>query len=463
MTSSQEVPFAFEFYQSRVLPWQAQRVVNLYAEMGSQGAKTSTALIGTPGLVQFANVGNGPIRGMHNMRGVLFVVSGTDLFKVDTNGASTNLGTIGGLKPVIMDDNGTQVAIASEGNGFTATTATVTAIADADFTASPDSVTFMDSFFVWNFGDTMQSSAALDGTAYDALDIAKMDYDPDDGVRVFRDHDQLIVFGTDSTEIWYNAGLPEFPFAPLPGTSMEAGLVAKDSVAKVDNSLLWLGRDERGGLTVWKLAGGRPVRVSTHAIEKLMEDATDIADARAFSYREEGHIFYVLTLPQQFTVVWDAATGFWHERETFGSDSWRAQNYVSAFNKNLVGDSSSGQIFQLDLDLFTEAGTTIERIATTPPIQASADYMRHSYLRIDFEAGVGLTTGQGSDPQCMMSFSDDGGKTFSNELFSSIGKIGEHEHITFWNGLGKARNRLYRVRVTDPVKVAIMGGFVRLG
>ena len=463
MPSSLEIPFAFEFYQSRILPWQAQRIVNLYAELGSQGSKTSSALIGTPGLAQFASVGNGPIRGMHNMRGTLFVVSGADVFTVNSSGTATNIGTVGGLEPVIMDDNGIQVAIASEGGGYIATTGSVVSITDGDFIGSVNSVTYMNSFFVWLSGDIMQNSAAFDGLSYAALDKATLDYDPDDGVRVFRDHAQLLAFGTDSGEIWVGADISTFPFAPLVGSAMEAGLIAKDSIAKVDNSVLWLGKDERGGLTVWRLAGGRPVRVSTHGIEKLLEDATDIEDARAFSYREEGHIFYVLTLPQQFTVVYDAATGFWHERETFGSNSWRAQNYVSAFNKNLVGDSSSGQIFQMDLDLYTEAGTTIERIATTPPIQASADYVRHSYLRIDFEAGVGLTVGQGSDPKCMLSWSDDGGKTFGSELFEGFGKIGEYEHITYWNGLGKSRVRNYRVRVTDPVKVSIMGGFVRLG
>lgn len=463
MPSPTEVPFAFESYQSRILPWQAQRVVNLYAEMGSQGSKTVSALIGTPGLTQFANVGNGPIRGVHNMRGTVFVVSGGDVFTMTSAGTATNIGTIGGLTPVIMADNGTQVAIVSNGKGYIATAGSVVVISDPDFRTGPLSVTYMNSFFVWLFGDVMQSSAAFNGLAYDALDVATLDYDPDDGVRVYRDHDQLLAFGTDSAEIWVGADISTFPFAPLVGAAMEAGLIAKHSLAKVDNSVLWLGKDERGGLTVWRLVGGRPGRVSTHGIEKILEDATGIEDARAFSYREEGHIFYVLTLPQQFTVVYDAATGLWHERETFGSASWRAQNYVSAFNKNLVGDSSSGQIFEMDLDVYTEDGGTIERIATTAPIQGSSDYTRHSYLRIDFEAGVGLTSGQGSDPQALLSYSDDGGKTYINGPPRSFGKIGEYKHQTFWNGLGAPRVRSYRVRVTDPVKVAIMGGFVRLG
>ena len=183
MASSKELPFAWEFYQSRVLPWQAQQIVNLYGEMGTQGSKSGSALIGTPGLVQFASVGNGPIRGMHVVGSTVFVVSGADVFTVNSSGTPTNIGTIGGLDPVIMDDNGTQVAIASEKNGFIATTGSVVSITDAAFIGSVDSVTYMDGFFVWSSGQIMQSSAFLDGLTYNALDVATMEYDPDTGVR----------------------------------------------------------------------------------------------------------------------------------------------------------------------------------------------------------------------------------------------------------------------------------------
>lgn len=454
-----EFPFAWQSYESRVVPWSSQRLVNLYAEKGGGGEKTEIVLIGTPGLKEFTTVGEGPIRGQHKMGSVHFVISGDDVFTVNSSGIATNIGTIGGTDTPIMDDNGTQVAIASNGKGFIATTTSVVQITSPQFIGSVDSVTYIDSFFVWNSSEIMQSSSPFDGLTYNGLDIAAADYDPDGGVRVFRDHDQIFVFGVDSIEIWYNAAISSFPFAPIEGTSMEVGLKAKNSVAKVDNSIFWLGSDERGGLTVWRAIDYHPARISTHAIEKLIESATGTEDAIAFSYREEGHAFYVLTLPGQFTIVYDAATNLWHERETFNTDSWRVQNYLNVNGKNIVGDANTNQLFEMDLDALDDDGGTIERIATSIPIQGGDEYSTHFFVRVDFESGVGLTVGQGSDPQAMLSWSNDGGKTFNNEKFRSIGKIGEFRHRTYWRRLGQSRVRVYRLRVTDPVKIAIMGGF----
>jgi len=462
---TKEYPFAFQTLESRVVPWSAQRLLNMYAEAASPGEKTELALIGTPGQQDFTTVGVGPIRGQHVVGSTWFVISGPDVFTVTAAGVATNIGTIGGSDIPIMDDNGTQLAIASNGSGYIATASTVVAITSSEFIGhassfgSVDSVTYQDTFFIWNSSDVLQSSSPLDGLTYGGLDIATADYDPDGGVRVFRDHDQLIVFGKDTVEFWYNAGLATFPFAPVDGTAAEVGLKAKASVAKVDNSVFWLGSDERGGLTVWRAVQYSPVRISTHAIEKKLEEAIGIEDARAFSYREEGHAFYVLTLPGHFTLVFDAATNLWHERETFGKKSWDPQNFVSFNGIRYVGDSSSNKIQRLSLDYLTDAGGTIERMATSIPIQSGDEYSIHWFVRIDFESGVGLTTGQGSDPQAMLSYSKDGGRTFSGERFRSIGRIGQYLHRTYWRNNGKARVIIYRVRITDPVKVAIMGGF----
>lgn len=465
MARAKEIPFAWQSYQSRSLPWSAQRLVNWYAEAGIKGAKTQMALIGAPGLVEHADAGAGPIRGQHTMAGEHFVVSGTQAFKINSAGSETLLGTIPGSDIVVMDDNGTEIAVAANGDGHIITTSTVTAISDADFigiAGTIDSVTYMDSFFVWNVGQLMQNSEALDGLSYRPLDVATAEYGPDGALRVFRDHDQLFVFGTNSVEIWYNAGLEDFPFAPTAGAVMEVGITAKNSVAKVDNSVFWLGSDERGGLTIWRAINYQPVRISTHAIEKKLEDSPDISVARAFSYREEGHSFYVVTIPGEFTLVYDAATGLWHERETFQTSGWIAQNFASIFGKLLVGSSTDGKIFEMDLDTYTEDGGIIERLAASPTLQSGNEYTRHDMVRIDFEAGVGLTTGQGSDPQAMLSWSDDGGKTFKGEHFRSMGKIGEFLHRTYWRRLGTARTRNYQVRVTDPVKSDIAGGFTNI-
>ena len=84
---------------------------------------------------------------------------------------------------------------------------------------------------------------------------------------------------------------------------------------------------------------------------------------------------------------------------------------------------------------------------------------QHS-LQLDAETGVGLNTGQGSVPEVMLRWSDDGGHTFSNEHWREMGNIGQFGYRTIWRRLGmtqKIRDRVYEVSGTDPVKIAIMG------
>ena len=66
----------------------------------------------------------------------------------------------------------------------------------------------------------------------------------------------------------------------------------------------------------------------------------------------------------------------------------------------------------------------------------------------------------GYNPEVMLRWSDDGGHTYSNEHWASIGKIGAYGHRTFWRRLGmtlKLRDRVYELSGTDPVKIAIVG------
>jgi hypothetical protein len=65
-----------------------------------------------------------------------------------------------------------------------------------------------------------------------------------------------------------------------------------------------------------------------------------------------------------------------------------------------------------------------------------------------------------TDPRVMLRWSDDGGHTWSNEHWASMGKIGEYGKRVIWRRLGmttKLRDRVYEISGSDPVKIAIMG------
>lgn len=459
------LPIAWQSYEARSKAFSAQRLINFYAEQGNSGTKSQLVLYQRPALTTFATVGLGDIRGIHVMNGVPFVVSGAEVYTLASDGTSINIGTVGGTGRVVMDDNGTQVAIVANDKGWIATTTTVTEITDPDF-RTPSSVTFQDSYFIWTEKDTavMFRSESFDGFSYDALAFATAEYAPDNLVRIYADHSNLFAMGVDSIEPWAGTGTEGLAFDAIQGTAMDVGLLAKDSVAKIDNSFIFLGSDERGGRTVWRLSEGyMPTRISTHPLEKKWDAVTDPTEAYAFTFRIEGHAFYVLTFPDSGTYAYDASSGLWSEWHSFGQDYWTPLGFVSAFNKRLVADSISNKIYELSLDVTTDDGNDIVCEATSATV-ASQDnaLVRHNFLRIDMESGVGTTSGAGSDPELLMSWADEDGTNFNNWKSAKMGKIGETRKRIFFRRLGLSRSRVYKIRIVEPVKKVVIGAYLGL-
>jgi hypothetical protein len=235
----------------------------------------------------------------------------------------------------------------------------------------------------------------------------------------------------------------------------------------MDNGLFWLGRDRRGEGIVYRANGYSGIRISTHAVEWQIQQYGDISDAIAYTYQQDGHSFYVLVFPSANTTwVYDAATQAWHERAGFtdGNFTRHRGNCQMAFNnKVVIGDFANGNIYAFDLDDFSDNGSIQKWLRTWRALPTGQNNLRRTAqhtLQLDCESGVGLNLGQGSDPQVMLRFSDDGGHTWSNEHWKSMGKIGEYYKRVLWRRLGmttKLRDRVYEVSGTDPVKIAIMG------
>lgn len=459
---SVEIPLTLKSYQSRSIPFSQQRILNAYIEAGSQGTKSQSVIYGTPGTIDFGTVGVGPIYGQEIMDDVLYVVSGSSLYSVSSTGTSTLLGDVGASDTVTMSNNGFQLVVVSGGNGYIydKDTTTFSQITDADFPGA-DSVTYIDGYFIFNLGSRLFNSALLDGTSYDALSFANADYGPDTALRVFADHSQLWVFGPNTIEPWYNINGSSFPFAPRQGTVMETGLLSKNTVVKQDRSLFWFGVDKRGGRIMYRSNGYSPVRVSTHPLEQKWDEYSSPEEAVAFSYSQEGHAFVVLVLPGFGCYVYDVTTGEWHERQSYNDNDWRMRNFSNAYNKRIVGDSKSGKLFELDMDTYTEdSGTIIREIVTQTIATLDNKFVRHNRIRIDFDAGVGLTSGQGSDPLVRLAWVNDGQRDFINDRLLSIGAIGEYSKRVYYNRLGKARSRIYRVQMSDPVQFHIKGMYL---
>jgi hypothetical protein len=327
----------------------------------------------------------------------------------------------------------------------------------------------LDGYFVFNEPNSqkMWVTAFLDGTSIDPLEFQQTAASPDGLVAVISNFREVWAFGTNSIEVWSDTAALDFPLERIPGAFNELGCAAPYSIAKMDNSLFWLGRDRRGQGIVYRANGYAGQRVSTHAVEWQIQQYTDLSDAVGYTYQQEGHSFYVLIFPTANTTwVYDASTQAWHERAGWinGAFTRHRSNCQMAFNnKVVVGDFENGNIYSFDLEDYSDNGQIQKWLRTWRALPTGQNNLKrtaqHS-LQLDIEAGTGLNLGQGSDPEIMLRWSDDGGHTWSNEHWAKMGKIGEYYKRVFWRRLGmtlKLRDRVYELSGTDPVKIAIMG------
>lgn len=455
------IPFVGGSSRQRSVSFDAARTVNLYPVLDQEG-KATVALYGTPGLVTFAETAASPVRGLHEASGRLFAVVGASLYEITASGAATVLGGLSSAAgPVSFADNGRQVVAVdgTAGYSFTLASDTFAQIADVDWPAA-DRIAYQDGYFILNdSGSGRFFISSLYGTDVDPLDFASAEGAPDPLVSLIVDHRELWLFGDESTEIWFNSGASDFPFERINGAFLESGCAAPQSVAKADNSVLWLSKDKRGQGHVVRAQGYTPQIVSTRAVEYAIGQMADISDAVAYTYQQDGHAFYVLTFPTaDQTWVLDVTTGLWHERMYWNGAEHRHRGacYAFAFGRHLVGDHTNGRIYELSLDAFDDAGDELRAIRRTRHQSAEGKRLFWSSLQIDIEAGVGLSSGQGSDPQMMLRWSDDGGKTWSNEHWRSMGETGEYTRRAIWRRLGCSRNRVYEVVIADPVKRVIL-------
>jgi len=456
-------------YEQRSLPFDAQRCINLFAISDEQGKETS-ALYGTPGLSLFSTCGSGPIRGCFaaaNDRA--FVVSGDKLYEVDSAGTATSRGTLNtSTGNVSMDENGVQLFICDGDDGYTLTYSgdTFAVVSDVDF-PSAGSVTYIDGYFIVNQNSSgkFYISSINDGTAWAALDFATAESAPDTLKRPIRAVGQLWLFGSKSTEIWTNTGDSDFPFQKISGAEMAFGIMAPHTAVEHGGTVYWVGENDDGVGIVYRAKGFSPERVSTEAIEIRIREATDKENMTAYSYQEDGHDFYVLTGGGlETTLVYDVSTGLWHERAYLESSGTSSLHLASCcmfiFGKHIVGDRRNGKVYEMSMDYYSDAGDEIARDRIFTHLSDEDKRIRYNKLEIGFETGVGLTSGQGSDPLVSLRLSKDGARTWSDEYTASLGAIGQYQTKVAFRRLGIAEQMTFWIRVTDPVKVAIVGAYL---
>lgn len=517
-------------YRSEAVFADVQRCVNWYPEIVESGVgENSMTLMPCPGTTRFLGTGSivtagtdtgGSPRGMIELNGQLFIVIGTSFVEVGPDGSFTrrnfsngNDGVAKGTyepladdgKPVSMAANNVgQIFICAGGQGYcygvpqqvNTPAPGTTPPTPTGFQSIPNDgvnffgcsqVIFLDDYFcvlVPN-SSTIQVSALNDGTTWGSgpagVNVALVEGQADHLSAISVDREFLYLWGNARAEVWYDAG-SSFPFQIQPGAFIEQGIAAPFSVQKVDNAQMWLGQDARGNAVVWRSNGFTPLRVSTHATEWAWQQYSTVADARAFTYQQNGHNFYVLTFPTaDATWVYDVATKLWHERTFTDANglphACAAAFHAFAFGQHLVQCSRVGtgvilgQVFVLSTSVYQDlvasvypltSAYPIVRDRITPHVYEEDKRYFCNYIELRCQTGIGLSGGMvpGKLPQMILRVSRDGGENWGEEQWKTAGAIGNYMQRLKWNLPGAWRDGVLWFRATDPVQWALIDCYI---
>lgn len=446
----------------------AQHRINCFAEIQDDPDRTRMAIYGTPGKTLFTSIGGQPSRGMWAVNTLstplFFTVHSGTLYSVANDMTVTAIGMINTTTGnVSMVDNGTYLVLVDGTNGWyynMLTPAGLNQIVDGNFTTSPKYITWQDTYFIVTSGTTnqFQLSDNDDPTVWPAVNINFTGTAPGALQAGIADHSILQLFGDVYAEFWQNAGLPDFPYAVIPGSGQEFGLDSAWSLAKYDNSLAGLFKNKMGEVNISRMSGFRLQRLSNFELEFLINRYAATADATGFSFMLGGHPMYQINFPTAGkSWLYDGSMQIWTElQDEDGNRDW-GNKFCNFVTRNLVSDYRNGNIYEIDGTAYANNGETLPMEITSRHIWKDDKYLSIPQLQIDVESGIGLATGQGSNPQLMLEVSKDGGRAFVPVSWSSIGAIGEYTTRVIWRRLGRARDWVFRLRLTDPVKRTITG------
>lgn len=459
-----------------------QKLSNLYAQTIEDPSKSrlvGAVLKGTPGFSLWKNLSGSVVRGMIVPGdGFLYVVKDNTVYKVTTAGVETSLGTINNSTGRIsMATSRTEVVICNELKIYKIVLATATL---SDISAS---LTSIDATYVPKFVFAQNSRfyyyVGKDNNVFisDTLDAATVQNTAN--IQISLNYGTL-QWGIDSAwyqyylaentvEIWVDQGQAgAVPIVRPDGMSLPIGVIAKYSVQMIDDMLYFLAKDKNGLLGVVQVQGNQFNVVSDYSLLARIREFVSITDAYAYQDNWEGHPIYCITFPnavatpgmgynQGYTIAYDTVTKLWTEHPSYNDSLDRIDSheaYCSAYfnNLNLIGSYKSGKIYSESPLVYTEDGVSITREFITPHILFNGELGTISHLEIEVESNEGLVSGQGSDPQLMISYSKDYGNTYNSETMRSASVLGQFKKRVKLFTLGSARVFTLKVRMTDPIR-----------
>lgn len=454
-------PIAFKSNPGQYQFLGTTQVINGHAEKLGDDAKGQLAVIPSEGLVELVTNGTTPNRGLIYLPDLdkAYAVHGSGCYKITHSAGvftSAFIGIVPGNDQVQLSRNqktDVEVVVRSDYGLQVISSDSISDILDEDLPDDVVTAEYVGGYHAYGLEDRRFFLSALNSAKLiEGLDFATFEQRAGKHIRIVENAGEMIGFCDKWLEFWRKVENADFPFAPI--AFKARGLLAPDAVVSCDNTLFFPGDDNN----IHKLNNYDPQIVSTHEISRLIQEDASPSAIIGFGWDRGGHKFANFS-GTNWTRCFDAATGVWHSRQSYGRDTWRARNSMSAWGKSIVGDSISGKLFYHDKDTFTEDGQPIIWGVDSPPLHVFPNGGICDAVHFDLATGYGTLSGQGSNPKVMLEVSKDGGNQFQQYRELSLGIRGTYATRVTARRLGQfgPKGIVFRLRVSDPVVRALVG------
>lgn len=292
------------------------------------------------------------------------------------------------------------------------------------------------------------------------LKYGSTESDPSSIMGLMKYRNELYVCTRYAIAVFDNVGGANFPFSEQLGAVVEKGILSRSLKCKIAQRIAFVGSGRNEPLSVFFTFSGLAQKIATQEIEELLRAYTeDVLATCILEAREDRvHQHLYLHLPDQ-TLVYDVAASevlqqpIWFvlssTTSTYGA--YRARNFVWCYNKWLCGDLFDSRIGYLDRTVATQYGDQVGHQFDVPLLYNEAKGALIQRLEL-----VGLTglAPLGTSPTMSLSFTRDG-KTYSNERFVRMGRVGEYQKRLIWlNALFMRQVASLRFRGVTPALVS---------
>ncbi len=347
---------------------------NMVPEMISPGTAQKGPVVylrDAPGVQLYGTVADTPGRFSFSQDGRTFGITGNSFWELFTDGTTTIWGTVSASAQYSIVSNGSagnQLMIVTGGivYVFNLLTNTLTTVNGTGLWTTPGAgaqqCEFLDGYGIVTQRESRRwfISALEDFTTWDPLDVFERSRASDNLVALRRRGTDLFLFGSATSEVWFDSGDALTPFQAAPAL-LNYGTANPMSVVRFREQIAFLESGPTGGGIVSVTQGYDKQRISDDAVEQDIQSVGALNFSFLMVLQMQGHEFLALLLPElTWTWVYDAATHIWTKWALWNTTTvaWEThlmQSATYAFSGSgnavqLVTDRTSGNIYQLSFD-----------------------------------------------------------------------------------------------------------------